>query len=76
MKSQHLIAGVDVSKDTLDVYYNDANGKEHYLKVRNDREGHELLIGKIGVQRTYLMESSGPILFAACLCYQEAQRRR
>lgn len=60
MKSQQLIAGVDVSKDTLDIYFNDASGEEHYLKVSNDKKGHDLLIGKMGVQRTYLMESSGP----------------
>jgi transposase len=60
MKSQKLLCGVDVSKDTLDLYYNDASGKEHYLKVKNDSKGHELLIGKLGIDRTYLMESSGP----------------
>lgn len=60
MKSQNLACGVDVSKDTLDVYYNDANGKEGYLRVSNDTKGHELLIEKLGFHRTYLMESSGP----------------
>jgi transposase len=60
MKSQNLACGVDVSKDTLDIYYNDASGKESYLKVSNDTKGHELLIEKLGLQRTYLMESSGP----------------
>lgn len=60
MKSQNLIAGVDVSKDTLDVYYNDASGKEQYLKVSNDTKGHDLLIEKLGIKRTYIMESSGP----------------
>lgn len=60
MESQNLACGIDVSKDTLDVYYNDASGKEHYLKVSNDTKGHEFLVGKLGVNRTYLMESSGP----------------
>jgi len=60
MKSQNLIAGVDVSKDTLDFYYNDANGREYHLKVSNDPKGYDVLIGKLGLQRTYLMESSGP----------------
>jgi transposase len=60
MKSQHLVCGVDVSKDTLDLYYNDASDKEHHLKVSNDQKGHDLLIEKLGIQRTYLMESSGP----------------
>jgi transposase len=60
MKSQDLVAGVDVSKDTLDIYYNDQEGKEHYLKTSNDAAGHRLLLKKLGFNRTYLMESSGP----------------
>lgn len=60
MKARNLIAGIDVSKDTLDIYYNDASGKEHYLKVGNDQKGHNLLVEKAGMQRTYIMESSGP----------------
>jgi transposase len=60
MKAQDLTCGVDVSKDTLDIYYNDAIGKEHFLKVANDASGHDLLINKLGINRTYLMESSGP----------------
>jgi|SRR5215217_843074 len=60
MKSQNLICGVDISKDTLDLYYNDLTGKEYYLKLSNDTKGHCLLIQKLGIQRTYLMESSGP----------------
>ena len=39
MKAQDLICGVDVSKDTLDLYYNDVDGREHYLKVSNDQKG-------------------------------------
>src|SRR5215212_9635037 len=60
MKSQNLVCGVDVSKDTLDLYYNDLADKEYHLKLSNDTDGHCLLIQKLGVQRTYLMESSGP----------------
>jgi transposase len=60
MKSLHLVCGVDVAKDTLDLYYNDQVGKEHYLKVANNTKGHALVIERLGCQRTYLMESSGP----------------
>lgn len=60
MKSQNLVCGVDVSKDTLDLYYNDPDGREHYLKFSNDEAGHCLLLKKLGLNRTYLMESSGP----------------
>jgi len=54
------MAGVDVSKDTLDIYYNDSDGKEYYLKVANDTKGHDVILRKLGIHRTYVMESSGP----------------
>jgi len=60
MKSQNLICGVDVSKDTLDLYYNDGQVREHYLKISNNVAGHRSLLKKLGTDRTYLMESSGP----------------
>ena len=60
MKSLILVAGVDVSKDTLDIYFNDVQNREHYLKVPNNSKSHKLLIEKLGGQRTYVMESSGP----------------
>src|SRR5215470_4250170 len=60
MKSQDLVCGIDVSKNTLDVYYNDKLGKEYYLKLNNDHPGHQKLINVLGVGRTYVMESSGP----------------
>ena len=60
MKSQNLVAGIDVSKDTLDIYYNDAKGVEHSCKVSNDLKGHEALLAKLGSKRLYVLESSGP----------------
>ena len=52
MKSQDLVCGIDVSKDTLDIYYNDIAGKEYYLKMRNDG-------GMIGVDAN----GSGALIF-------------
>ena len=60
MKSQQLVCGIDVSKRTLDMHYNDNSGKEHQLKLSNDQSGHLQLISTLGVARTYVMESSGP----------------
>lgn len=60
MKSQILVAGIDVSKDSLDVYYNDAKGVEHTIMVSNDLNGHEALLAKLGSKRLYVLESSGP----------------
>jgi len=60
MKSPKLAAGIDVSKDVLDVYFNDAQGCEHSCKVANDAKGHETLLRKLGTKRVYVLESSGP----------------
>jgi transposase len=60
MKSKTFLCGIDVSKDSLDVCFNDQSNKEHYLRVTNDARGHALLIKKLGKDRTYVMESSGP----------------
>lgn len=60
MKSKTFICGIDVSKDSLDVCFNDQSNKQHYLRVTNDARGHVLLIKKLGKDRTYVMESSGP----------------
>lgn len=60
MKDQKLVCGVDVSKDTLDLYFNDHLGKEHYLRVSNDRTGYTAVLEKLGTDRTYIMESTGP----------------
>lgn len=77
MKSPSLICGIDVSKDTLDLYYNDTLGTEHYLKVSNDHKGHQQLIALPGAHRTYVMESSGPyyLRLAFALCAQGHQVR-
>lgn len=66
MKSQTLIAGIDVSKDTLDIYFNDESGKEHYLKISNNPKGHQAIMQKLGTQRTYILEASGPYYLRLC----------
>jgi transposase len=60
MKSQEFVAGIDVSKNTLDIYFNDSQAKEHSFKVANDASGHQLLLKRLGTKRTYVLESSGP----------------
>jgi len=60
MKNEKFTVGIDVSKDTLDVYYNTLDGKEVYLKVSNDAKGHEKLLKTIGRDHWYVMETSGP----------------
>ncbi len=60
MKNQKFTVGIDVSKDTLDVYYNTQEGQEIYLKVGNDSKGHAKLLKTIGRNHLYVMETSGP----------------
>ena len=54
-----LCAGIDVSKDTLDVYYNHPCG-EHYLKAVNSLSGFKQLVKVIGKEHHYVMETTGP----------------
>lgn len=72
MKSLFLVAGIDVSKDTLDICYNDEQNREHYLKVPNTSKGHKVILSKVGVERTYLMESSGPYYLRLAFSLQQA----
>lgn len=71
MNSQHVTCGIDVSKDTLDIYFNDCNGKEYCQQVINDFEGHRLLLKLVGIDAIFVMESSGPyylkLAFALCI---------
>lgn len=52
-------AGIDVSKDSLDVYFNNAFG-EHYLQFPNNTEGFKQLIKSIGKTHHFVMETTGP----------------
>lgn len=54
----NLSCGIDVSQNTLDCWYNLADGKEVYLQVTNDEKGFRQLF-KICGNRKYVMESSG-----------------
>ena len=63
MKSKPLICGVDISKNSLDVCFNDQKGRLHHLKLTNDERGYNTLLEKLGVQRTYVMENTGPYYF-------------
>lgn len=72
MNSEKLVCGVDVSKDTLDLFFNDQAGKEHYLQVSNDQKGYALVIKRLGLERTFIMESSGP--YYLCFAFTMKQK--
>ena len=71
MNSQQVTCGIDVSKDTLDIYFNDGYGREHHGKMFNDCKGHKQLLDLVGIDATFVMESSGPyylkLAFALCI---------
>lgn len=77
MNSQQLVCGIDVSKDTLDIYFNDCNGKEHSQQMSNDFKGHKQLIELVGSNAAFVMESSGPyyVKLAFALCFAGATVR-
>lgn len=55
-----LICGIDVSKDVLDLCYNMPGGKLRSFRIENNHNGHVGIVKKLGSERLYVMESSGP----------------
>ena len=72
MRSKKLVCGIDVSKNTLDAVYNE-DGKIHHVKKKNNKEGHIELVEKLGLQRTYLMETTG-LYGLEFACYLKSRR--
>ncbi|MES2429286.1 MAG: IS110 family transposase [Bacteroidota bacterium] len=72
MKSKLLLCGIDVSKETLDIYSNNKLGRVIHFKVKNNKDGHKELIKRLGIDRTYIMESTGVYSLAICLRLHKA----
>ncbi|MES2429433.1 MAG: IS110 family transposase [Bacteroidota bacterium] len=72
MKSKPLLCGIDVSKETLEVHSNNELGKVVHFKVKNNKEGHNELIKKLGTNRTYIMEHTGVYCLQICLRLKKA----
>lgn len=66
-----LVCGIDVSKDTLDIYYNDDQDRMYYQKIQNSAAGHRELLQKCG-KRLYVLETSGPYYLALAFTLKEA----
>lgn len=66
----HLVCGIDVSKDTLDLHYNTIEEKEVSLRVKNNEKGHLKILEVCGT-RTYLMEASGPYYLRLATCLKQ-----
>lgn len=65
-----LCCGIDVSKETLDCFFNLHSGEESYLRVTNNEKGFRELFRKCG-KRKYQMESSGPYGLNAAIWLKE-----
>lgn len=48
MENKINYCGIDVSCDTLDVYYQDIQGQKNYLQVTNSKPGFKKLIKQTG----------------------------
>ncbi|MGG9970390.1 IS110 family transposase [Ferruginibacter sp. SUN002] len=72
MKSKPLLCGIDVSQLTLDVCYNDKFDKLHTIQVKNNTNGHNSLIKKLGIKRTYVIESTGIYSLQLCVKLKKA----
>lgn len=58
IQEKYLCAGIDVSKDKLDVYYNSGEVEMHSC-FSNDSDGHMKLYKLLGNKYHYVMESTG-----------------
>jgi len=71
MKKGKLICGIDISKRTLDICFNE-NGKLKKGKFLNTPDGHTKLQQLVGNDYTYVMESTGT--YGLKLCYTLKQQ--
>lgn len=73
-KDQVFVVGVDVSKATFDVYFQDAAAKKHQLKLENSQLGFQGLLSSLPKEKKIkvVMEASGPYYYQlACFLYEK-----
>lgn len=58
MQKTKKVCGIDVSKETLDIFYLKDDKKVH-KKIGNDNSGFKYLIETLGKKYTYVMENTG-----------------
>lgn len=59
MENKINYCGVDVSSETLDVYFEDKQGQGVYLQVSNSKPGFKKLLKETGKDYPFVMESTG-----------------
>lgn len=52
--------GIDIAKQTFDVYSSSNNKKEAFVKYQQDKDGFTKLILRFGKDKIYVMEATGP----------------
>lgn len=64
-KDQLFFVGVDISKATFDVYFQDTEGKKYHLKLSNDEKGFQSLLSSLPKEKRIkvVMEASGPYFY-------------
>ncbi|MBW3544081.1 MAG: IS110 family transposase [Bacteroidetes bacterium] len=73
-KDQIFVVGVDVSKASFDVYFLDAAGKKHWLKLENGQQGFQTLLSSLPKEKNIkvVMEASGPYYYQlACFLFDQ-----
>jgi transposase len=73
-KDQVFVVGVDVSKATFDVYFQDTAGKKHHKKLLNEQPGFQTLLSSLPKEKKIkvVMEASGPYYYQlACFLYEK-----
>src|SRR5689334_6727992 len=65
---KRITAGIDVSSEKLDIYFNTLQGEEKYLQLPNTLKGHQESVRKVGAHAHYVMECTGPY-YLRLACY-------
>jgi len=52
--------GIDIAKQTFDVYGVTVNGKEEFAQLKQTKKNYQRLIQRFGKDKTYVMEATGP----------------
>lgn len=59
MEEKINYCGVDVSSETLDLYFKNKEGILQHLQVQNSAEGLKKMVKEVGFQTQFVMEATG-----------------
>lgn len=73
-KDQVFVVGVDISKANVNVYFQDAEGIEHHLKLENGQQGFQSLLSSLPKEERIkeVLGASGPYYYQLdCFLYEK-----